>query len=70
MEDERVCEAGATYLGDLPLVALVCAGAVVGEGLGTGELMVGGWGGDYVALACYLAGEAGDGTGDWGCERC
>lgn len=28
--------------------------------------MVGGGGGDYVAVAGHLAGEAGDGTGHWG----
>lgn len=56
------------YFGDLPLVALVCAGAIVGEGLGAGELVVGGRRGDDVALAGYLAGEAGDGAGDYGCE--
>lgn len=50
-----------------PFVAGICAGAVVGEGLGAGELVVGGWGGDDVALGSDLAGEAGDGAGYCGC---
>ena len=44
---------------------MVCTGAVVGEGFGAGEFVVGGRGGDYVAVTGYLAGEAGDGTGYW-----
>ena len=40
---------GGDLLGDLPLVACVCACVVVGEGFGSGEFVVGGWRGDYVA---------------------
>lgn len=49
---------------DFPLVALVGAGHVVGQGLGAGKVMVAAGGGDDVALAGDLAGEAGDGAGD------
>lgn len=58
-EDLNVC----LYLCDLPLVACVCAGAVVSERFGTGEFMVGGGCRDDVALGGDLAGEAGDGAG-------
>lgn len=47
---------------DLPGVALVGAGDVVGQGLGAGEVVVGRRRGDDVALAGDLAGEAGDGA--------
>lgn len=53
-----------TRLLDFPLVALVGAGHVVGQGLGAGKVMVAAGGGDDVALAGDLAGEAGDGAGD------
>lgn len=53
------------YFFNLVFVSLVCTGAVVGEGFGAGEFVVGGRGGDYVAVTGYLAGEAGDGTGYW-----
>ena len=48
------------------LVALVGARTVVGEGFWAGEFVVGGRSCDYVAVAGYLAGEAGDGAGDYG----
>lgn len=51
---------------DLVLVSLIGASDVVGEGFRACEFVVGGGGGDYVAVAGYLAGEAGDGTGYWG----
>lgn len=56
--------AGATYLCDLPLVALVRARTVVRQRLRAGELVVRGGRGDDVALAGDLAGEARDGAGD------
>lgn len=54
---------GATDFFNLIFVALVGAGAVVGEGLWACEFVVGGGGSDNVAVAGYLAGEASDGTG-------
>lgn len=54
------------YFFDFVLVSLVGAGPVVGEGFWAGEFVVGRWGGDDVAVAGYLAGEAGDGAGDLG----
>lgn len=51
------------YLFNLPGVALVGAGDIVGQGLWAGEVMVGRGRGDDVALSCDLAGEAGDGAG-------
>lgn len=53
-----------TCLLDFPLVALVGAGHVIGQGLRAGKVMVAAGGGDDVALAGDLAGEAGDGAGD------
>ena len=53
------------YFFNLVFVSLVRTGAVIGEGFGAGEFVVGGRGGDYVAVTGYLAGEAGDGTGYW-----
>ena len=59
---------------DFVLVALVGAGSVVGEGFRAGEFVVGGGRGDDVAVAGYLAGEAGNGAGDfagiWVSGRC
>lgn len=52
-----------TCLLDFPLVALVGTRHVVGEGLRAGKVMVAAGGGDNVALAGDLAGEAGDGAG-------
>ena len=51
--------------GYLPFVAGIGAGDVVCEGLGAGEFVVGGGRRDDVALGGDLAGEAGDGAGDW-----
>lgn len=48
---------------DLVLVAAVGVRGVVLEGLGTHKVVVGGRGGDDVAVACDLAGESGDGAG-------
>lgn len=52
------------YLLHLPLVPLVRARHVVGQSLGASEVMIRAGGGDDVALAGDLAGEAGDGAGD------
>ena len=49
---------------DFILVALVGTRPVVGEGFWACEFVVGGGGGDDVAVAGYLAGKAGDGAGD------
>ena len=54
------------YFFDFVLVPFIGTRAVVGEGFRACEFVVGGGGGDYVAVAGYLAGEAGDGAGDWG----
>jgi hypothetical protein len=51
------------FLGDFELVALVCAGYVVGERVGGQEFVVGGWRGADVAVRGDLAAEAGDGAG-------
>ena len=56
---------GRDHLFDLVFVALVRTGSIVGEGFRACEFVVGGGGRDYVAVAGYLAGEAGDGTGYW-----
>jgi len=59
----------SVYLFDLPLVACVCAGSIVGEGFRACEFMVGRGGCDDVALGGDLTGEAGDGAGYcWGRE--
>lgn len=55
------------YLGNLQLVSLVRPWSIIGQCFGSDELVVGGWGGDDVALTGNLAGEAGDGTGH--CRR-
>jgi hypothetical protein len=61
--EKGVIKGGRKYL---PFVSGVCAGAVVGEGFGAGELVVGGGGCDDVALGGDLAGETGDGAGYFG----
>lgn len=53
-----------TNLLHLPLVPLVGAGHVVGQGVRAGEVVVAARGGNNVALAGNLAGEAGYGAGD------
>lgn len=57
---------GGDLLCDFPFVARVGAGAVVGEGLGAGEFVVGTWCCYYEALASNLTGETLDGTGHCG----
>lgn len=47
----------------LPFVSGICAGSIVGEGLGASKFVVRRGGGDDVALGGDLAGETGDGTG-------
>lgn len=54
------------FLLDFPFVAVVRTGSVVGERLRASELVVAGWCSDDVAVACYLAGKAGDWAGDCG----
>ena len=51
------------YFFDLVLVSLIGTGPVIGKGLGAGEFVVGGGGRHDVAVARYLAGEAGDRSG-------
>lgn len=53
-----------TCLFDLPGIALVGAGNIVCQRLRAGEVMVGAWGGDNIALPGDLTGEAGDWAGD------
>lgn len=55
-----------TYLGDLPLVAVVCVLGVVFQGLWACELVVAGRGGADVTLACDLSGKACDRARYWG----
>lgn len=50
---------------ELVLVAPVGVGDVVLQGLGARELVVGGGGGDNVAVPSNLTGEAGDRSGDF-----
>jgi hypothetical protein len=57
-----------TYLGDLPLVAVVGVLGVVFQGFWACELVVAGRGGADVALACDLSGKACDGARYWGGE--
>lgn len=57
-------ERRVTHLFDFVFVSLVSAGSVVGEGFRACELVVGGWGGYYVAMSRYLTGETADGAGD------
>ena len=52
-----------TYLFDLVFISLVGTVPVIGEGFWACELVVGGWGGYYVAMASYLPGEAGHWAG-------
>ena len=60
---------GGELLSDFPLIAGVCAGNVVGEGLGACEFMVGRWGGDYVTLTADLPSKAGNGASHCGREK-
>lgn len=53
-----------THLLHLPLISLVGAGHIVGEGVWAGEVVVAAGSGDDVALAGDLASKAGDGAGD------
>lgn len=53
-----------TCLLDLPGIALVSAGHIVSQRLGTREVVIGAWRGDDIALAGDLAGEPGDWPGD------
>lgn len=53
------------YLFDLEAVAAVRVGGVVAERVGADKVVVGRRGGNDVAVAGDLAGEAGDGAGDW-----
>lgn len=53
-----------TCLFDLPGIALVCAGNIVCQRFRTGKVMVRARGGDNVALAGDLAGEASDRASD------
>ena len=69
MGEGRRREKSPPHLGHLPLVALVGAGDVVGEGRGAGEIMVAAGSGDDVAMAGDLPGEAGDGAGDCRTEQ-
>lgn len=54
----------STDLFDLPLVALISTGDVVGQRLRASKVVVAAGGGDDVALAGDLAGESGYRTGD------
>ena len=53
-----------TDLPDLVFVSSISAWAVVREGVVICEFVVGSGGSDDVAMACYLAGEASDWSGD------
>lgn len=57
---------GREFLLNLPGIAGVSAGDVVGEGFWACELVVGGGSGDYEALARDLTGKTRDGASDWG----